>query len=173
MPEATVPVPADALPLAAGIKTVIDTQVVMDWLVFHNPAVQPLVAQVESGALRWIGLRAMREEMLHVLGRGIAASYGPDLDYIVRMFEQHCELISTEPTPAVRLVCRDKDDQMFIDLALASGARWLISRDRAVLALAKRAAKAGLQILTPEKWIHLQTQDTASGTGGNTIPPAQ
>ncbi|MCV2351053.1 putative toxin-antitoxin system toxin component, PIN family [Paucibacter sp. Y2R2-4] len=141
-----------------GIKTVIDTQVVMDWLVFKNPAVSPIVERVESGALRWLGLMNMREEMLHVLGRGIASSYGPDLEYIVRMFEQHCHLMASVPPPAVRLVCRDKDDQMFIDLALASGSRWLISRDRAVLALAKRAAKVGLEVLSPEKWIHLHSK---------------
>ncbi|MEJ6008273.1 PIN domain-containing protein, partial [Paucibacter sp. AS339] len=144
-----------------GITTVIDTQVVMDWLVFKNPAVDPIVERVESGALRWLGLMNMREEMLHVLGRGIASSYGPDLDYIVRMFEQHCQIVTSVPPPAVRLVCRDKDDQMFIDLALASGSRWLISRDRAVLALAKRAAKVGLEILTPEKWIHLHSNSFA------------
>lgn len=141
-----------------GIKTVIDTQVVMDWLVFKNPAIDLIAARVESGALRWIGLTAMREELLHVLGRGIAANYGPDLDFINAMFEQHCQVITSAPPPAVRLVCRDKDDQMFIDLALASGARWLISRDRAVLALAKRAAKVGLEILTPEKWIQLHSK---------------
>jgi len=141
-----------------GTKTVIDTQVVMDWLVFKNPTVNPITRRVESGAIRWVGLMAMREELLHVLGRGIGASYAPDLDYIVSQFERHCELVDTMPPPAVRLVCRDKDDQMFIDLALAAGARWLISRDRAVLALAKRAARVGLEILTPEKWMHLYAQ---------------
>ncbi|MFT7776961.1 putative toxin-antitoxin system toxin component, PIN family [Roseateles sp.] len=53
---------------------------------------------------------------------------------------------------AGRLVCRDPDDQKFIDLALAARARWLISRDKAVLALAKRARLRGLAILTPERW---------------------
>ncbi|WP_310384090.1 putative toxin-antitoxin system toxin component, PIN family, partial [Roseateles sp.] len=61
-----------------------------------------------------------------------------------------------EPLPAIRLVCRDKDDQMFIDLALAEQAGFLISKDRAVLALAKRARRVGLAIMTPEAWIKQQ-----------------
>jgi len=50
------------------------------------------------------------------------------------------------------LRCSDGDDQKFIDLAVASGAIWLISRDRAVLRLARRASAFGLAIVTPERW---------------------
>jgi len=49
--------------------------------------------------------------------------------------------------------CNDPDDQKFVDLALAYGARWLLSRDRAVLKLAKRCRTLGLQVLTPEQWL--------------------
>ncbi len=41
---------------------------------------------------------------------------------------------------------------MFLDLAHAAGARWLLSRDRAVLRLARRAAALGLVIAKPEDW---------------------
>lgn len=49
--------------------------------------------------------------------------------------------------------CADPDDQKFLRLAHASGARWLLSRDKAVLALARRAERAGLfRILPPSAW---------------------
>jgi predicted nucleic acid-binding protein len=137
-------------------KVVIDTQVIMDWLVFKNKSVEPLILAVQSNTLTWIGLAAMKSELLHVLGRGIASSYDPDLVLIEQEFERWCHLIDREPLPAIRLVCRDKDDQMFIDLALAEQASHLISRDRAVLALAKRARRVGLAIMTPEAWIKQQ-----------------
>jgi predicted nucleic acid-binding protein len=54
-------------------------------------------------------------------------------------------------TPA-SLRCRDGDDQKFLDLAHFAGARWLISRDRALLDLAKRARHLGFEILTPALW---------------------
>lgn len=133
---------------------VIDTQVVMDWMVFRDARVQALTAAVTSGALRWLVAPAMRDEIRHVLRRGIAASYAPDLAFIEAQFDAHGVAVeSVEPQAlAGRLVCRDPDDQKFIDLALAGCARWLISRDKAVLALAKRARPRGLLIVKPESW---------------------
>jgi putative PIN family toxin of toxin-antitoxin system len=130
---------------------VVDTQVVMDWLVFNDPRVQALAGALKSGSLRWLVAAAMRQEIRHVLGRGVAARYSPDLALIEAHFDTHSEAVdAAEPSP--RLVCRDPDDQKFIDLALARGARWLISRDKALLALAKRAKPRGLLILKPELW---------------------
>jgi len=133
---------------------VIDTQVVMDWLVFRDARVQALTSAVTSGALRWLVAPAMRDEIRHVLGRGIAAAYAPDLAFIEAQFDAHAlavEAVTPQPL-AGRLVCRDPNDQKFIDLALATQARWLISRDKALLALAKRARLRGLSILKPEHW---------------------
>ena len=88
---------------------------------------------------------------MHVLGRGVAASYAPDLDFIEATFDAHAHAVeAAEPSP--RIICRDPDDQKFIDLALARHARWLVSRDKALLALAKRAKLRGLFILKPELW---------------------
>ena len=137
---------------SAPPTVVIDTQIVMEWLVFGDAKVAPLVQALEAGLIRWIGSPAMLGELRHVLGRGIAAKFAPDMPLIERAFARHCETIETPPLPAVRLVCRDPNDQMFIDLGLAERARWLISRDRDLLTLAKRARGAGLAILTPEAW---------------------
>ncbi len=49
-------------------------------------------------------------------------------------------------------VCSDEDDQMFVDLALQARASALISRDRAVLRLARAAKALGLAIVVPERW---------------------
>lgn len=145
-PIATGEPPAEARP-----AIVVDTQVVMDWLVFNDPRVQALAAALTSGRLRWLVAPAMRDELRHVLGRGIAARYSPDLAFIEAQFDAHSETTAAaEPSP--RLVCRDPDDQKFIDLALARGARWLVSRDKALLSLAKRARPHGLAILKPELW---------------------
>jgi putative PIN family toxin of toxin-antitoxin system len=142
------------LPAVERPAIVIDTQVVMDWLVFRDARVQALTSALTSGALRWLVAPAMRDEIRHVLGRGIAAAYAPDLSFIEAQFNAHALAVETiDPQPlAGRLVCRDPDDQKFIDLALCAGARWLISRDKAVLALAKRARARGLLILKPEHW---------------------
>lgn len=148
-------------PLAAPVPLVIlDTQIVMDWLVFAEPRIAQLIASVESRHLLWTATEAMKAEMLHVLGRGVAARYGPDLDRIHEAFARHCQIVEVPVLGMARPRCSDPDDQKFIDLALACAAHqptWLISRDRAVLKVAKRARKLGLEILSPDAWIKLQT----------------
>ena len=48
--------------------------------------------------------------------------------------------------------CTDPDDQKFIDFALRSGASALLTRDRAVLKLARGARGRGLWIETAVAW---------------------
>ena len=59
------------------------------------------------------------------------------------------------PSDAQRLVCRDPTDQIFIDLALAHGPALLLTRDRALLALRRRAAARGVTVVTPSLWARL------------------
>lgn len=132
---------------------VLDTNVVLDWLVFHNADGQALFGAIERRELRWLVTEAMHDELLHVLGRGVAAGYSPDLKKIDESWRLLSETIRP-PEPqgdASRLRCTDADDQKFIDLAVAE-ARWLISRDRAVLKLARRAGRLGLQVVPPGRW---------------------
>lgn len=132
---------------------VLDTNVVLDWLVFRNPGGQALFEAIEARRVRWLVTSPMRDELAHVLGRGVAAAWSPDLDRILESWR----LLSNDVPPplasgeASRLRCTDPDDQKFIDLALAQ-ARWLVSRDRAVLKLGKRAGRLGVQFVPPERW---------------------
>lgn len=140
---------------------VIDTQVVMDWLVFDEPGVAPLVEAITRRELHWLGTPAMKAELLHVLSRGIGASRAPDLARIHAAFATWCQTYQASPPRLQRLLCRDPDDQMFIDLAVATQCTWLISRDRAVLALAKRARAFKLTIAKPEIWARAWAERTA------------
>ncbi len=143
---------------AAVPLLILDTQVVMDWLVFDEPSLLPLVSALERGQLRWIATEAMKAELLHVIGRGVAARYSPDMARIHSAFERHCRLVDIPVLGMARPRCSDPDDQKFIDLGLSfAGSQpiWLISRDRAVLKVGKRAARFGLPILSPAAWLKL------------------
>ena len=134
-------------------SVVLDTNVVLDWLVFRNSRCEPLVQAIEEGQLRWLVTEPMRDELAHVLGRGVVDAWSPDG---LQLWESWHRLSETVPLPVIggdslRLRCTDPDDQKFIDLAVSS-AQWLISRDRAVLKLARRAQRLGVQIVTPERW---------------------
>lgn len=157
--DSPLPTPVDA-PIGRPAKLVIlDTQIVMDWLVFDEPSLAPLIAAVESRHLLWTATVAMKAELMHVIARGVAARYTPDVDRVLAAFEQHCRFVEEPVLSMVRPRCSDTDDQKFIDLGLglaaADHAITLISRDRAVLKVAKRAAKLGLPILSPAAWLKL------------------
>jgi predicted nucleic acid-binding protein len=51
-------------------SVVLDTNVVLDWLLFNDPSVAKLAAAVVGGRVRWLATAAMRDELTHVLGRG-------------------------------------------------------------------------------------------------------
>jgi predicted nucleic acid-binding protein len=134
-------------------SAILDTNVVLDWLVFRDPACAPLAAAVEDGRLRWLASAWMRAEFEHVVGRGLGERWLTDASALGRAWDRWA-VDSTQPTPSpiTRLRCSDPLDQPFIDLALAVGARWLVSHDRALLKLARRAAPHGLCVLTPSAW---------------------
>lgn len=134
----------------AAPGVVIDTNAVLDWLLFNDGSVTALAAAVQAGSVRWLATGAMRDELAHVLGRGLRAARNADAAALLASWDAHA-LMQPDP-PSQRLRCTDADDQKFIDLAMACGARWLVSRDRALLRLARRAAPLGLAIVTPARW---------------------
>jgi uncharacterized protein len=146
---------ADSVTQSAPPSLVLDTNVVLDWLVFRHAACTRLAEHFEAGRLRWIVSANLRGELEHVLGRGVAQSYSPDSALIWSTWDRLARAVDPiEPLgSATRIRCTDPDDQKFIDLALGHGARWLLSRDRAVLKLARRTRPLGLEILTPEAWL--------------------
>lgn len=141
-------------PNIAAPIIVLDTNVVLDWLVFRNADCAALAAALLAGDLRWIATQAMRDELCHVLARGHLDAWAPDLATIWTHWDRHCtELPAPTPTgPPRRLRCIDPDDQKFIDLAVACRARWLLSRDRAVRKLAPRLREYGVDTLPPDRW---------------------
>jgi len=133
---------------------VLDTNVVLDWLLFGDPSSAPIAAAIESRRVRWIATAAMRAELAEVLRRGLAAPRGVDPRAVLAAWDERADHLAEPPgqPPASALRCTDPDDQKFLDLARAENARWLLSRDRAVLRLARRAAALGIGISVPERW---------------------
>lgn len=134
-------------------QVVLDTQVVLDWQFFGDRALAGWV--LPGASWRWVASAAMRDELAHVLGRGFDVRWTTPVDDVLRFFDTHtspCDAPALAPMLARRLACRDPDDQKFIDLAVALAPSCLVSRDRAVLALGRRAAAMGVRIVPPSRW---------------------
>jgi hypothetical protein len=133
---------------------VLDSNTVLDWLLFRDPAGLAVGTAVTSGRMRWAGTADMRGELAHVLARGGFGHWQPDLPSIWAAWSRHCVEVPAPPAAgaAPRFHCTDPDDQKFIDLAVALQARWLLTRDRAVLKLARRLRTVGVEVVTPTAW---------------------
>jgi predicted nucleic acid-binding protein len=130
---------------------VLDTNVVLDWLLFADARCRGLAEAIISGRVRWIASPPMRAELEHVLARGIRSARAGDPGRTLEGWARWSVAVEPCDRPSPRaLRCTDADDQKFIDLALHTGAATLVSRDRAVLKLARRAAPLGLAIV--ESW---------------------
>ncbi len=126
----------------------LDTNVWLDWLVFDDPGVEPIRHAVASQALVVLATGQTRAELEDVLGRPQIIAWGRDRQQLMLQFDGVVTLLPAAPACPHR--CSDPDDQKFIDLAVASGARWLVTRDKALLALARHARRDhGLSVVRP------------------------
>lgn len=155
---------SDRNPVQGTPAVVLDTNVVLDWLVFRDPRAAALGEALAAGHVRWLSCAAMRAELAHMLASARLARWAPDADAVL---SAHDRLAVAHPLPAGlaadRPRCSDPDDQVFLDLALAQRARWLLTHDRALLRLGRRTARHALAILPPQRW-------TVAGGAG--APPA-
>ncbi len=131
---------------AGGV--VLDTNIVMDLLVFDDPGRAQLAAALDAGELCWIATAAMRGEFERVLGYSLIVerltAQGRDASEVLAAFDARAQVVDGTPARAP-CICSDPDDQMFIDLAVAHRAR-LVSKDRAVLSMRKRLAALGVEV---------------------------
>jgi putative PIN family toxin of toxin-antitoxin system len=130
---------------------VLDTNVVLDWLLFADSGMTALSLALQAGHVRWVACQRMRDEFEHTLRRPELARWQPDSERLLVRFDEHAVMVDG-PASAPGLRCADATDQVFIDLAVHSKAAWLISHDRAVLRLRRRAAMMGLRISKPDGW---------------------
>ncbi|MCL4184728.1 MAG: PIN domain-containing protein [Burkholderiaceae bacterium] len=131
------------------MKAVLDTNVWLDWLVFADAGVAPIAREAARGALLVLGSDDTRAEWLDVIARPCFALDAPARAAAATSYDRLVR--GCARPPACALSCRDRDDQKFLDLAIAEGAHWLVTKDKALLALARRAARShALSIVRPD-----------------------
>jgi len=141
----------------AAPRIVLDSNVCLDLFAFKDPAAAPLLQALREGAIRAVTDPACRDEWLRVieypkLGLDAAAREACRRDY-----DRLLQLLPSAAEGPALPRCADPDDQKFLELAHAAQARWLLSRDHALLVLGRRTARAGLfEILTPRAWVAVQ-----------------
>jgi predicted nucleic acid-binding protein len=129
---------------------ILDTNALLDWRVFKDPAAHPIAQAVTEGRMRWLASPSMEQEWHQVWPRRAFKRWAPDPMLTLTVF-QHAQFVDEPPRGPLR--CKDPDDQVFIDLALHVGATWLFSKDAALLKLARRARPMGVQVTSLQAWV--------------------
>ncbi|CAM8637080.1 COG1569 Predicted nucleic acid-binding protein, contains PIN domain [Comamonadaceae bacterium] len=123
---------------------VLDTNIVLDLLVFKDPVTLPLRQALEAGQLRWLSTDAMREELARVLAYPQIAKrlayYALEPQDVLAA--RDAWVLTVDVAPKAPVTCKDPDDQRFIDLAVAYQCP-VLSKDHAVLCMAKRLLALG------------------------------
>lgn len=148
-----IPALPSTLPAGQPPRIVIDTNVCLDLFVFHDPRWAALLAAIESGAVRAITRADCRDEyniVLHYPHLPLDDSTRPAA---AARFDALIEVVAPAESGVRLPVCTDPDDQKFLELARDAGATTLITKDKALLKLARRLAKAGMfAVIPPEHW---------------------
>lgn len=132
------------------LRLVLDTNVVLDLLHFDDPAVAPLRRALQEGKAACIGNVACRDELARVLSY---PQFKIPEHEARRILDEYaalalpCESAGAALPPLPQ--CRDPDDQKFLELAQAAKADLLVTKDKALLALAKKSARFGFRIAAP------------------------
>ena len=130
-------------------RLVLDTNAALDLWFFDDPAARGLRAAIESGRLGVIGCAAAEAELGAVLRRP-PFSDDPRAAPTLSAWRATVSLLPDLPNGSAPWHCADPDDQKFLDLAHAGRAGWLVTKDRALLRLARRARERGLAIVPPQ-----------------------
>ena len=141
--------PAEPAEGEAVRPVVVDTNVALDLLIFSDPRTGPLRQALAQGRLEWIATQVMRDELERVLAYPHIVSrmdfYRVSAAQVLAAFDAQARL--REVAPRVAYVCKDADDQKFINLAAAHAAI-LLSKDKAVLCMRKRLMTLDAQVAT-------------------------
>lgn len=125
----------------------LDTNIVLDLFVYEDRATAPLREQLADASTRWLATAAMREELARVLNYPQIAKRlsvcGLPPEAVLQAFDARVETVTV--AAKAPYTCKDADDQKFIDLAVVHKAA-LLSKDAAVLCMAKRLATLGVQV---------------------------
>ena len=145
--------PAPATIGGESIRVVLDTNIVLDWLVFADASATAVGNAIKTGSLTWLTTPRMHAELRAVLSRPLSTRWESARELALTIDLSRLAMVCTEPAAAERsLTCRDASDQVFIDLAREHGPAVLLTRDRALLALRRHAAAFGVVIATAAAW---------------------
>jgi putative PIN family toxin of toxin-antitoxin system len=131
---------------------ILDTNILLDILVFDDQRAHPLRAALSNQELDALVTDETLDELIDVISRPQFSLDKQKQAEILLQWRMWSRLVKQSDLQIAPWKCKDRDDQVFINLAFSYKPSTLISKDKLVLKLAKRAIKEEV-IITSD---HLQ-----------------
>jgi putative PIN family toxin of toxin-antitoxin system len=145
------------------MRLVLDTNIVLDWLLFEDARMSELQRAWDERRVELVTHMPALEELRRVLTYPQFKLSESKQAELLECYESRARMVTLENLgmPAGFPRCKDCDDDHFLALAYHH-ADAVVSKDRAVLALAKRARKFGVTVLSPQQ-LTAKLKDRNSG----------
>lgn len=142
-------------------RVVLDTNVCLDLFVFKDPRWSTLSDDLQRGHISAFTRQDCRDEWLAVLNYPHIFSRHQNTDNATFLFDSYITCVIPSEISAIKLpACSDKDDQKFLEIARDAHAEVLITKDKALLKLARKLKHAGIfRIETPEQFLRTYVKE--------------
>jgi putative PIN family toxin of toxin-antitoxin system len=132
-------------------RVVLDTNVCLDLFFFNDPRCGALAHALTQGQVQAVSRVDCHAEWLRVLTYPDLPITDAARQQAMAAYDRYLAFPALDDKRGIDLPrCRDPDDQMFLEVALAAGARALVTKDKELLRLAPRCP--WFAIVLPEAW---------------------
>lgn len=142
---------------AAARRVVLDTNVVASALLFPSAPAAMIRDAWKSGTITPLVCRVTTLELICVLAYPRFGLSDREHKEFVDEYLQFTEVVDVTEGTRRGPECRDPDDQVFIELAIAASAECIVSGDKALLAL---DAHGGLMVRSLAEFASMLRMDT-------------
>lgn len=129
------------------IRVVVDTNIFVSSFFGGNP--RRIIDLWKNGEVLLCLSSDIVDEYINVLHRLCPGDRG-EIQELLKLFAKGYHIVFTQKTPDLNIVSDDPDDDKFIECAVALDAEYIISGDKALLAVKNYM---GIKILSPRKFM--------------------
>ena len=136
-------------------RLVLDTNTILALWMFRDPRLASLRDWIEGGAYTLVSREDALTELRHVLAYS-QFRLGEDAQHaLLADYRSRVEILPETAAGEARAlpVCRDGDDQKFLEIAFDAGASHLLTRDKLLLRAGRHRLLSGrYRVTTPERF---------------------
>ena len=149
------------------MKLVLDTNVVLDWLHFRDPGFDPIAQNIAESRMQLVTSVECLAELQRVLAYPEFRLDERQAAVLLKAYAEATELaVVSQQSVAGLPRCSDPDDQKFLELAQQAGAKYLVTRDKALLRLSRSTLRvAQFSVVTAAAMCGLLQSSTARRLG--------